>query len=161
METAQKAKPIEELIAKYPRSREQLISILQEVQAEYGYLSRESIQTISAYLNLPSSKIYGVATFYNQFKLTAPGQIQVAICRGTACHVKGSLNLLDALRQSLGIEVGQTTKDGLFSLETVACLGCCSIAPAMMVNGMFFGRLDKKRVEELVEKWRAAGRVEE
>jgi NADH-quinone oxidoreductase subunit E len=161
METAQKARPIDELIARHPKSREQLISILQEVQAEYGYLSRESIHTISTYLNLPSSKIYGVATFYNQFKLNAPGQIQIAICRGTACHVKGSLNLLDALRQALGIEVGQTTKDGLFSLETVACLGCCSIAPAMMVNGMFFGRLDKKRVEQLVEKWRSAGRVEE
>jgi NADH-quinone oxidoreductase subunit E len=161
METAQKPKSIDDVIAKYPKSREQLISILQEVQAEYGYLSRESIHTISAYLNLPSSKIYGVATFYNQFKLNAPGQIQIAICRGTACHVKGSLNLLDACRQALGIEVGQTTKDGLFSLETVACLGCCSIAPAMMVNGTFFGRLDKKRLEELIEKWRTAGRIEE
>ena len=161
METAEKAKTIESVIAKYPRSRENLISILQEVQAEYGYLSREAINTISDYLSLPSSKIYGVATFYNQFKLNAPGRIQVAICRGTACHVKGSLNLLDACRQALGIEVGQTTKDGLFSLETVACLGCCSIAPAIMVNGTFFGRLDKKRLEGLVEKWRATGRVEE
>jgi NADH-quinone oxidoreductase E subunit len=161
METAQKARPIEDVIAKYPRSRENLISILQEVQAEYGYLSRDAIHTISEYLSLPSSKIYGVATFYNQFKLNAPGQIQIAICRGTACHVKGSLNLLDACRQNLGIEVGQTTKDGLFSLETVACLGCCSIAPAMMVNGTFFGRLDKKKLEGLIEKWRATGRVEE
>ncbi|HYW83866.1 MAG TPA: NAD(P)H-dependent oxidoreductase subunit E, partial [Spirochaetia bacterium] len=108
-----------------------------------------------------SSKIFGVATFYNQFKLNAPGRIQVAICRGTACHVKGSLNLLDSCRQLLGIEVGQTSKDGLFSLETVACLGCCSIAPAMMVNGRFFGRLDKKMLEKLIDKWRAAGRVEE
>ncbi len=161
MEATKQAKPIGELIAKYPKSRENLISILQEVQAEYGYLSKESITTISDYLNLPSSKIFGVATFYNQFKLTAPGRIQIAICRGTACHVKGSLNLLDTARQILGIEVGQTTRDGLFSLETVACLGCCSIAPAMMVNGRFFGRLDKKRVEDLVEKWRSAGRIEE
>jgi len=161
METAQQARPIEEVIGKYPKSRENLISILQEVQAEYGYLSRESINTISGYLNLPSSKIFGVATFYNQFKLNAPGRIQISICRGTACHVKGSLNLLDSCRQILGIEVGQTTKDGLLSLETVACLGCCSIAPAMMVNGRFFGRLDKKRLESLIETWRATGRVEE
>jgi NADH-quinone oxidoreductase subunit E len=161
MELSQKEKPIGDLIGKYPRSRENLISILQEVQAEQGYLSRESITTISRYLNLPTSKIFGVATFYNQFKLKAPGRIQIAICRGTACHVKGSLNLLDACRQILGIEVGETSRDGLFSLETVACLGCCSIAPAMMVNGKFFGRLEKKRVEELMEKWRAAGRVEE
>jgi NADH-quinone oxidoreductase subunit E len=75
--------------------------------------------------------------------------------------VKGSLNLLESLQTLLGIEVGQTTKDGLFSLETVACLGCCSIAPAMMVNGKFFGRLDKKAIEELVDRFRAAGRVEE
>ena len=161
METKQGTRPVEDVIAKFPKSREHLISILQEVQAEYGYLSRDAINRISDYLKLPSSKIFGVATFYNQFKLTAPGRIQIAMCRGTACHVKGSLNLLDACSQFLGIEVGQTTKDGLFSLETVACLGCCSIAPAMMVNGRFFGRLDKKKVEYLLETWRASGRVEE
>ncbi len=161
METKHQVRPVEEVIAKYPKSRENLISILQGVQAEYGYLSRDSITRISDYLTLPSSKIFGVATFYNQFKLNAPGRIQVAICRGTACHVKGSLNLLDSCRQLLGIEVGQTTRDGLFSLETVACLGCCSIAPAMMVNGQFFGRLDKKKLEYLIDTWRAAGRVEE
>jgi NADH-quinone oxidoreductase E subunit len=161
METTQQVRPIEELISKYPKSREHLISILQEVQAEYGYLSTDSINRISDYLGLPSSKIFGVATFYNQFKLKAPGRVQIAICRGTACHVKGSLNLLDSCRQILGIEVGETSKDGLFSLETVACLGCCSIAPAMMVNGRFFGRLEKKTLEDLIDKWRAAGRVEE
>lgn len=160
MSTALQKRPIDEVIAGYPPSREHLISILQEVQGEYGYLSRDSINRISDYLKLPSSKVFGVATFYNQFKLNAPGRIQIQICRGTACHVKGSLNLLDALTTALGIEVGQTTKDGMFSLETVACLGCCSIAPAMMVNGRFFGRLDKKSVEELVEKFRAAGGVE-
>jgi len=142
-------------------ARENLISILQQVQETYGYLSRESIDRISAYLSLPSSKIFGVATFYNQFKLNAPGRIQIAICRGTACHVKGSLDLMDTLVRILGIEVGQTTKDGLFSLETVACLGCCSIAPVLMANGVFFGRLDKKKVGDLVERFRAAGRVEE
>ena len=161
MDTTQTARPVEELVARYPRSREHLISILQEVQAEYGYLSTESINRISGYLRLPSSKIFGVATFYNQFRLTAPGRIKIAICRGTACHVKGSLNLLDSCRQLLSLEVGDTTKDGLFSLETVACLGCCSIAPAMMVNGKFYGRLDKKRLEELIDGWRATGRVEE
>jgi len=161
MATTEKVRTIDELMKKYPRSREHLISILQEVQAELGYLSRESIVRISAYLNLPSSKVFGVATFYNQFRLNAPGRIQIAICRGTACHVKGSLNLLDTCRQLLEIEVGQTSRDGLFSLETVACLGCCSIAPALMVNGRFFGRLDRKRLEDLIDAWRAAGRVEE
>jgi NADH-quinone oxidoreductase subunit E len=152
---------IVDLISKYPRSRDNLISILQEVQDVFGYLSRESIDRIGGYLGLPSSKIYGVATFYNQFKLNAPGRIQVSLCRGTACHVKGSLDLLDTLKRLLGIEVGQTTKDGLFSLETVACLGCCSIAPVLMANGVFFGRLDKKTVEELIERFRTTGGVEE
>ena len=161
MQTKEDTRPVQELIAKYPKSREHLISILQEVQEEYGYLSRDSINRISEYLRLPSSKIFGVATFYNQFKLNPPGRIQVAMCRGTACHVKGSLNLLDTCRQLLGIEVGQTAKDGVFSLETVACLGCCSIAPAMMVNGKFFGRLDKQKVEYLIDTWRTTGRVEE
>ena len=161
METATEKRKIEEVIARFPPQREHLISILQEVQGEYGYLSRDSITTISSYLNLPSSKIFGVATFYNQFRLYAPGRIQIAICRGTACHVKGSLNLLDSCRQLLGIEVGQTDKEGLFSLETVACLGCCSIAPAMMVNGTFFGRLDKKSLEAHIDRIRSTGRVEE
>jgi NADH-quinone oxidoreductase subunit E len=161
METQKRTRPVQDLIASCPKSREHLISILQEVQEEYGYLSRDSINSISQYINLPSSKIFGVATFYNQFKLNAPGRIQIAMCRGTACHVKGSLNLLDTCRQILGIDVGETAKDGLFSLETVACLGCCSIAPAMMVNGKFFGRLDKQRVEYLIDAWRAAGRIEE
>ncbi len=161
METTREKRSIGEVIARYPAQREHLISILQEIQEEYGYLSRESIDTISGYLGLPSSKIFGVATFYNQFRLNKPGRIQVAVCRGTACHVKGSLSLLDSVRTALGIEPGQTTKDGLFSLETVACLGCCSIAPVIMANGKFFGRLDKKKLESLVEKFRAAGRVEE
>jgi NADH-quinone oxidoreductase E subunit len=161
METTREKRSVDEVIATYPAQREHLISILQEVQQEYGYLSRESIDTISGYLGLPSSKIFGVATFYNQFRLSAPGRIQIAVCRGTACHVKGSLSLLDSLKTLLDVDVGQTTKDGLFSLETVACLGCCSIAPVIMANGKFFGRLDKKKLEALVEKFRAAGRVEE
>ncbi|HVO38301.1 MAG TPA: NADH-quinone oxidoreductase subunit NuoE [Spirochaetia bacterium] len=161
MEATKQSRSIDEVIEKYPPQREHLISILQEVQGEYGYLSRESIDRISGYLGLPPSKIFGVATFYNQFRLNAPGRIQVAVCRGTACHVKGSLSLLDTLKTLLEIEEGQTTKDGLFSLDTVACLGCCSIAPALMANGKFFGRLDKKKVEALVEQFRAAGRVEE
>ncbi len=147
-------KDLDEVIRKYPASREHLISILQEVQEAFGYLSRESIDRISGYLNLPSSKIFGVATFYNQFKLNAPGRIQIQVCRGTACHVKGSLDLLETAKRLIGIDVGETTKDGLFSLETVACLGGCSIAPVITANGKFFGRLDKKKLEELIEGFR-------
>jgi NADH-quinone oxidoreductase subunit E len=161
MATTVKASSIDEVIREHPPSREHLISILQDVQGVEGYLSRENINLIADYLHLPSSKIFGVATFYNQFKLTKPGKIQIQICRGTACHVKGSLNLLDSLKLLLGVEVGQTTKDGVFTLETVACLGGCSIAPVITANGRFYGRLDKKKLEALIEKFRAAGEVVE
>jgi NADH-quinone oxidoreductase subunit E len=159
MDTTATATGVEEVIREHPPSREHLIAILQDVQELEGYLSRENINRISEYLRLPPSKIYGVATFYNQFKLIKPGKIQIQVCRGTACHVKGSLNLLDSLQLMLGIGPGETTKDGLFTLDTVACVGGCSIAPVITANGRFFGRLDKKKLEELVEKFRAAGEV--
>jgi NADH-quinone oxidoreductase subunit E len=139
-------------IKRYPPSRDYLIPMLQAVQEEEGYISRESIGEISEYMGLPESKIFGVATFYNQFRLNPPGKYQVAICRGTACHVKGSFNLLETLQRELGIEAGATTRDGLFSLETVACIGACSIAPVMTVNGEFYGRLDKKKVEKIIRE---------
>jgi len=139
-----------ETIRRFPSSRDYLIPILQAVQEEEGYISKDSIGQISDYLGLPESKIFGVATFYNQFRLNAPGKYQVAICRGTACHVKGSFNLLETLQMELGIKPGETTRDGLFSLETVACIGACSIAPVMTVNGEFYGRLDKKAVEKII-----------
>ncbi len=161
MATSAVAKSVDEVMREHPASREHLISILQDVQGIEGYLSRESINRIADYLHLPASKVFGVATFYNQFKLTRPGKIQIQVCRGTACHVKGSLNLLDSLKLLLGVEVGDTTKDGLFTLETVACVGGCSIAPVITANGKFFGRLDKKKLEDLVEKFRAAGEVTE
>ncbi len=91
-----------------------------------------------------------MVTFYNQFKLNPPGKYQIQVCRGTPCHVKGSLEILEALQIELGIPAGSTTKDGLFSLETVACLGACSIAPAITINGDFYGRLDKKKAIALI-----------
>lgn len=150
-----KAEGFEPLVRRYPASREYLIPILQGIQDREGYISRDSIYAVSDYLGLPESKIFGVVTFYNQFRLHPPGKYQVQICRGTACHVKGSFNLLEALQRELGIEAGQTTRDGLFSLETVACLGACSIAPVLNLNGEFHGRLDKKMVQALLNQIRA------
>lgn len=142
------------IVTRHPVARESLIPILQEIQEAEGYVSREGIDRVAQYLRLPSSKIYGVATFYNQFKLTPPGRHQVQVCRGTACHVKGSLNLLETLELELGIEPGETTPDGLFSLEVVACLGACSIAPVMTVDGEFHGRLDKKKLVAAIDSIR-------
>jgi NADH-quinone oxidoreductase subunit E len=147
-----KEKSRQNIIISHPSARESLIPILQEIQEDSGYISRQSIEKVSCYLKLPESKIYGVATFYNQFKLKPPGKNQIQICRGTACHVKGSFDLLTVLKIELGIEVGETTKDGLFSLDTVACLGCCSIAPVIKINENFYGRLDKKKVTKVIEE---------
>jgi NADH-quinone oxidoreductase subunit E len=139
-----------ELVERFPASRDYLIPILQELQDAEGYIPEAGVDEISRYLYLPKTKIYGVVTFYNQFKLNPPGKYQIQVCRGTACHVKGSLEILEALQIELGIPAGSTTKDGLFSLETVACLGACSIAPAITINGDFYGRLDKKKAIALI-----------
>ncbi|MBN1835599.1 MAG: NADH-quinone oxidoreductase subunit NuoE [Spirochaetales bacterium] len=151
----------QEILRRYRPARDSLIPILQAVQEAEGYISKDSIYAISDYLGLPESKIFGVATFYNQFRLNPPGRCQIQICRGTACHVKGSFNLLEVLQQELGIEAGQTTRDGAFSLETVACLGACSIAPVMTVNGEFYGRLDKKALLRILADLKDQGPAEE
>jgi len=143
-------------IEAFPPERHSLIPILQEIQDLVGYVSKESIHEVSDYLNLPESKIYGVATFYNQFRLNPPGLHQILVCRGTACHVRGSEPLLDTLESELGILAGETTRDGIFSLEVVACLGACSIAPVIMVDGEFHGRLDKKRLSAVLDEYRTA-----
>ncbi len=154
METIAKTRSIEEILGKYPgRTRSDLIPVLQDVQEEYGYLSRDSIREVSAYLGLPASKIYGVATFYNQFRLSPPGRHLIQICRGTACHVKGSQTLLEALERELGIKVHQTTKDRRFTLDTVACLGACSIAPVICIDGNFHGRVQLSEIPEILAQY--------
>lgn len=143
------------ILAKYPRGeRRWLIPILQDVQDTFGYLSEESVEGVSDHLGVPTSKIYGVATFYNQFRLVAPGRYVIRVCRGTACHVKGSARLLEKLVQELGIRPGQTTRDGLFSIETVACIGACSIAPVIAVNNDFHGRLEPNAIPRLLARYR-------
>ncbi|MCX7934860.1 MAG: NAD(P)H-dependent oxidoreductase subunit E, partial [Planctomycetota bacterium] len=123
MSSPQIAKPFEEILKKSPPQRDSLIPLLQEVQSAEGYVSRQAVLAISKYLSLPASKIYGVATFYNQFKFQAPGKYHFMLCRGTACHVKGSQRLLESLMKMLNLKPGQTSRDRLFSLEVVACMG--------------------------------------
>ncbi len=118
--------------------REALIPVLQEVQEACGYVPREAIVSIGRHLELPASKVYGVATFYNQFRFQPPGRCQVLVCRGTACHVKGSASVLEAICRNLKIRPGQTTRDGLFSIEVVACIGACGLAPVICGDGEFF-----------------------
>jgi len=143
------------IIQKYPKNdRSNLIALLQDIQEIYGYLPEEAIKDISEHLNIPVSSVYGVATFYNQFRLTPLGKNVIRVCRGTACHVKNSSNLLLALETELGITAGKTTRDKLFTLETVACIGACSIAPVININDEYYGRISVKEIPKILNKYR-------
>jgi len=134
-----------------------LIMILHKVQEEYGYVPREVALQLSRILNVPLAKIYGVVTFYHFFKIKKPGKYQISVCMGTACYLKGGEDILGELEDALGIGVQGTTEDGLFSLEAVRCVGCCGLAPVMVINGEVFGRLTKKEIPEILAKFRAKG----
>ncbi len=139
----------------YPSaSRDSLIPILQEIQDKTGFLSREAVVTVGKHLNLPASKIFGVATFYNQFRFTPQGRFHIQVCRGTACHVKGSLAVLDALKRELKVEAGETTRDGLFSLEVVACIGACGLAPVINIDGNFHADMSSQKIPGVVNQYR-------
>ncbi len=135
--------------------REALIPILQDLQAYEGYLSEQSLREVSLMLRLPMSKIFGVASFYNQFRFHPIGRYHVLVCRGTACHVKGSVKLLEAVQHDLKVEPGQTTRDGLFTLDVVACIGACGLAPVMCINGEFHAKLTSERAVEIIGKLRS------
>ncbi len=146
----------EEILSKYSGSgRESLIPILQEIQEEQGFISRETIEDVGEYLDLPASKIYGVATFYNQFRFEPLGKYHIQVCRGTACHVLGSLTVLEELQKILKVEPGQTSRDGLFSLEVVACIGACGLAPLISVNEEFHAKVTPESIRQIIEDYKA------
>lgn len=134
--------------------RSNLIPLLQDVQEIYGYLPEEAIKEIAKHINMPLSGVYGVATFYNQFRLKPLGKNVIRVCRGTACHVKNSANILAALENELCICAGNTTRDKLFTLETVACIGACSIAPVININEEYYGRVAIKEIPKILNKYR-------
>ena len=135
-------------------SRDALIPILQAVQESDGYLSKTSLNRIAAHLGLPLSKIYGVATFYNQFRFQPKGKFEIVVCRGTACHVGGSAAVLETLKSELKLNPGETTKDGLFSLDVVACIGACGLAPVISVNGTFHSSVSPDKVSQILNQYR-------
>ena len=143
------------VLAKYPaRQTSDLIPILQDVQHLQGYISPEAVREISKHLDLPTSKIFGVATFYNQFRLEPPGRHMILVCRGTACHVKGSGVLLEALERELNVKVKGTTRDRRFTLETVACIGACSIAPVLCIDGEYHGKVTGDQLPEILKQYK-------
>ncbi len=146
---------IETVIERFPQAgRDTLIPILQAVQSEEGYLSEAAVARISRHLGIPASKVYGVATFYNQFRFQPKGRYHVLVCRGTACHVKGSAKVLEAITRHLKIEPGKTTRDKMFSLETVACMGACALSPVICVNEDFYAKVSPAKVIKLLESYR-------
>jgi NADH-quinone oxidoreductase subunit E len=146
---------IEPIVTRHPNAgRDSLIPILQEIQESHGYLSRDAVVQVGQHLHLPTSKIYGVATFYNQFRFQPQGKFHIQVCRGTACHVRGSLAVLEALQRELCIEPGETTRDGLFSLEVVACIGACGLAPVICINDQFHANVTNRKLGKILDSYR-------
>ena len=138
---------------KYRGEKGALIPLLQAAQDQYSYIPESAIHRISAVTGIPPSKIYGVITFYTQFRLTPPGKHIIRVCDGTACHVNGSMTVLSTLRELLGIDVDETTSDGLFTLQSVACLGCCSLAPVMMIDDATYGNLKPSTIKNIIKAY--------
>lgn len=142
------------ILEKYNNPEENLIAVLQEVQGVFGYISRESVEYITEKTGIPSSRIMGVASFYAGFRLKPVGKYRIMVCMGTACHVNGAERIGDTVKRELGVEAGDITEDGLFSWEEVACLGCCSISPAMMINDTAYGNLTPDKVVSIINELR-------
>ena len=147
----QKDKFMEELFNEYLPVKDNLIQMLNEVQEHYGYIPEKAQRDWSEFLNVPMAEIYGVITFYSRFTLKPKGKYNIAVCLGTACYVKGSQRIMDRLKEKLKIEPGETTKDGLFSIEETRCVGACGLAPVFTVNGEVYGKATVKKLDEVLD----------
>ncbi|MBU2649454.1 MAG: NADH-quinone oxidoreductase subunit NuoE [Bacteroidetes bacterium] len=146
---------LKSIIQSYPEARQDaLIPVLQELQEAEGYISEEAVIEVGKHLKMPSSKIYGVATFYNQFRFEPKGKHHIQVCRGTACHVLGSKTVLEEIEKLLKIKAGQTTRDGLFSIEVVACIGACGLAPVICIDGEFHAKVTADSIAQIIETYR-------
>lgn len=147
-----------DILLKYSKGvRDSLIPILQDIQDQYGYLSEQAIVEVGRYLDLPSGKIYGLATFYNQFRFEPPGQYHVCLCHGTSCHVTGAGDVRKELEKKLRIKPGETTRDGKFSLDLTACMGACHLSPLIRVNGKYHTGVNPGDVKEIMESYIEGG----
>lgn len=146
---------MDEILQRFPQiKRNALIPLLQAVQDEFGYISEEAISRIGAHLSLPTSKVYGLATFYNQFSFSPRGFYHIILCNGTACHMGGSGELLSEISKMLEINDGETTRDGLFSLEVQSCIGACGQSPVMAVNDTYYSGITVKEVREIIKQYK-------
>lgn len=141
---------IRHTIERYPADARHTLAILQDIQKEWGFIPRDSLEIISAYLGIPVSRLYSMVTFYKALSLKPKGRNVIKVCDGTACHIKSSSVLIDEIKRLLNIAPGETTEDGAFSLETVNCLGSCAIAPVMVVNETYYGKVTPSKLKEIL-----------
>ena len=140
------------ILSQFNRDRSNLIPILQQVQQEFGYLPQEVMQLIADFLHISNSTVYSVSTFYTQFKFTPSGKNIIRVCRGTACHVRGVAKILSEIEKQLGIKPGETTADLEYTLETVACIGACALAPVTVINDNVYGRMTTDKIAQILKK---------
>jgi len=147
------SKEITKVLESYPKEKRFSLAILQDLQREFGYIPKESLQEVSVYLGIKISVLYSMVTFYRALSLKPKGKHVIRVCDGTACHIRGAPVLLDALQRTLGIKAGETTEDGLFTVETVNCLGACAIAPVMVVDGQYHPKVKPDQVEAILKTY--------
>ena len=147
-------KEINKVVESYPKEKRYSLAILQDMQRKFGYIPREGLEAISASLGLKVSALYSMVTFYRALSLKPKGKHVIRVCDGTACHIRGSTVLLDSLRRFLSVGPGETTNDGLFTVETVNCLGACAIAPVMVVDGKYHSRVKPDEVPAILKTYR-------
>ncbi len=146
---------VEAVLSAFKGEKSEMIPILQQTQTAFGFLPQHALQVISRFTGVPESTIYGVATFYAQFKFVPSGRNIIKVCRGTGCYVKGAPRLLDELEKQLGVKDGETTPDGEYTVETVACFGSCALAPVMVVNDQVYGRVTPEKIREILGNHKA------
>ena len=149
----QMTKELQDVLGNFARDRDSLIPVLQAVQGKFGYLTPEAMEGIADYLGISQSSIYGVATFYTQFKFSRPGEHTVKVCLGTACHVRGGSKIMGEVSHHLNIHAGETTPDYKFSLERVACFGSCALSPVVVVDRKVYGRMNPKKVKNILKEY--------
>lgn len=146
---------LDEIIERHPGRPEYLIFLLQDVQAAFGYISPEALTLVCDHTGVPVSQAYAVATFYHSFSLEPRGEHEIKVCQGTACHLKGSERLVQHLERRLGVDAGHTTEDLQYTLETVNCLGCCALSPAVVVDGEYHSQATARKLDKILKQVQA------
>ena len=148
---------IDEILHSYPAAAHYSLAIMQDLQHEFQYIPREGLEALAGYLDMPLSSLYSMATFYKALSLKPKGRHIIKLCDGTACHIRGSMTLVEGVTRILGISDGETTQDGLFSLELVNCLGSCALAPVMVVDDNYYGKMTMEKLPKILDTYREEG----